>query len=300
MRRFVLAVLAASGVALAGAAQAAQGSGTIDFSFTQFSGPFAATDPAHLADPSQWLLQSTVNGQVPTVTGTSPTSFNFPNEVMVDGTLALSGHSVDMVYTNVPGAVANDITFTPGPAFSTLADHTPFLLGTLSFTNGQWVGGDPNPAFNVPDVLSFTLHTHSNDQPAFNQTLNDSITFVTNNAHNDIDCATNSQTQQDEADFIYITGSPQLGSGRVYDGFCAPAGVSNSGSVELWAEFGSLDLIGFRNPTGGLFVTDSVNIGPVGGGAPEPAQWALMLTGFAGLGLALRRRRSGRAVPVHA
>uniref|UniRef100_UPI003982F4AA PEPxxWA-CTERM sorting domain-containing protein n=1 Tax=Phenylobacterium sp. TaxID=1871053 RepID=UPI003982F4AA len=37
-----------------------------------------------------------------------------------------------------------------------------------------------------------------------------------------------------------------------------------------------------------LTVTDN---GTGGGGVPEPATWAVMLVGFAGIGAALRRRR---------
>jgi hypothetical protein len=294
-----LVAAAALGLIAASPAYAITGSGTITFDFTHFSGPFGLSDAANLGNPAGWAQLGSVNGQIPTVNGvTTPASCC--GFLYVGGDQAISGNSVDMVYTTLPGALNNNITFTPGPNFTNLADHTPFLLGTLSFTNGQWVGGSGNPATNYPTVLDFTLQTHSLDQPAFNQTLTDSITFVTNQAANDIDCATNPQTQQDEADFIYITGVPALGSGRVYDAFCAPPGVPNSGSVQLWAEFGSLDLIGFRNPTGGLFLADSVSPGPVGGGVPEPAAWALMLGGFGLLGGALRRARSGRAVPVHA
>jgi hypothetical protein len=35
-----------------------------------------------------------------------------------------------------------------------------------------------------------------------------------------------------------------------------------------------------------------------GAGAPEPAAWALMIVGFGGMGAALRRRRSARAMPI--
>jgi len=203
-----------------------------------------------------------------------------------------------MVYTTVPGALDNIISFAPAASFD-VADHTPFLLGTLSFTNGQWVGGNrPDP--NYPTVPDFALSTHSADQPLFNQTIHDSITFPTNQALNDIDCDTDPQTREDEADFIYLTGHAELGSMRVYDAFCAPPATPNHGTVELWAEFGSLDLLSFRNPTDGAFISGSVAEGPSGPGVPEPAEWALMITGLGLSGAVLRRARSGRAVPVHA
>ena len=36
--------------------------------------------------------------------------------------------------------------------------------------------------------------------------------------------------------------------------------------------------------------------GPAAGGVPEPASWAMMLLGFAGMGLAMRRRKSATAI----
>lgn len=296
MRKFIVAAVAAGGLALAAsAAQAAHGSGTITFGFTGFSGPFGSTKIANLADMSQWLLVGSVNGQTPTVNGVNGdagSGFLYPG-----GTAPLSGHSVDMVYANVPGALDNIVSFTPNPlGFNDVNTGDPFLLGTIAFTNGQWVGGSGNPLTNFPTTLNFTLSTHSST-PEFNQTLNDSIVMVTNQAANgDIDCDTNEQTRQDEADFVYIGSAPSIGSGRVYDKSCAPPGVSNFGTVELWAKFGSLDYVNLRNPTGGMFLSDSVGVGPIGGGVPEPAAWALMIAGFGLTGAALRGRRGRSAI----
>jgi len=78
--------------------------------------------------------------------------------------------------------------------------------------------------------------------------------------------------------------------------------LSNSGQVTLNLAAG--DTYGFY-----IFSTDSqfgradISVTPFRGGldevalaaVPEPATWALMLTGFFGLGLALRRRRAGLA-----
>ena len=35
-----------------------------------------------------------------------------------------------------------------------------------------------------------------------------------------------------------------------------------------------------------------ITFSTLGGGVPEPASWALMLVGFGGLGMAMRRRRA--------
>ena len=288
MRSRVLAAAAAFGVTvLAGAAQAASGTATISFGFTSFSGPFGAATPATLGDPSQWFLTGSVNGLTPTPNGvTSDAGFG---NLYVGGTSPLSGQTVDMVYTNLPGALDNIITFTPAASTGFVQTGQKFLLGTLGFTNGQWVGGSGNPATNYPTTLNFHLAT-SSATPQFNQVLDSSFTVVTNQAANDIDCDTNPATQMAEADFIYFTAVPKLGSMRVFDSFCKPAGVPNSGTVDVWASFGSLDLISFSNPTGGAFIDDSVNPGPLNG-VPEPAAWALMILGFGLVGEAARRRR---------
>jgi hypothetical protein len=298
MRSIVLAAVAALGLAAgAGAAHAASGTATISFGFTSFSGPFGDATASTLSDPSQWLLLGSVNGQIPTPNGTS-TDAGFGN-LYAGGTALLSGQSVDMIYTNLPGALNNNITFTPEASTGFVQTGQKFLLGTLSFTNGQWVGGSGNPATNFPTILNFHLTT-SSATPQFNQVLDNSFTVVTNQAANDIDCATNPSTQKAEADFIYFTAAPKLGSMRVYDSFCSPPGVSSTGTVDVWASFGSLDLISFSNPTGGAFIEDSVTVGPTGG-VPEPTAWALMIAGFGLVGWELRHRRSDRSpVPVDA
>ncbi|HLZ73892.1 PEPxxWA-CTERM sorting domain-containing protein [Phenylobacterium sp.] len=288
MRSMVLAAVAALGVAAgAGAAEAASGTATISFGFTSFSGPFGDATAATLSDPSQWLLRGLVDGQTPTPNGVT-TNAGFGN-LYVGGTSPLSGQSVDMIYSNLPGALNNNVTFTPEASTGFVHTGQKFLLGTLSFTNGQWVGGSGNPATNYPTTLNFHLAT-SSATPQFNQVLDSSFTVVTNQAASDIDCATNPATQMAEADFIYFTAAPKLGSMRVYDSFCAPAGVSSTGAVDVWASFGSLDLISFSNPTGGAFIEDSVTPGPLNG-VPEPTAWALMVAGFGLVGWELRRRR---------
>ena len=66
--------------------------------------------------------------------------------------------------------------------------------------------------------------------------------------------------------------------------FCpySKIGVAFSGTAESVDFSGTVNAIGFDNITLG-----SVN---PGGGAPEPATWAIMLLGFAGVGMSLRRR----------
>jgi hypothetical protein len=281
--RFLAA--AAIALSLAPAAHAATGSGTISFEFTSFSGPFAASEEIYLGDPAQWQLTGAVNGQTPALNGvTSPA---FPGFVYIGGTQALSGPSVEMVYTNFAGAIASVITFTPATSFANVTTGQAFRLGSLEFTNGQWVGGSGDPATNYPVNLGFRLTT-SSSTPEFNQVLTDAFTVVTNQGNGDCNDA---QNQRDEADFIYIASAPQLGSMRVFDANCGPTNATNSGKVELWGRFGSLHYVDLRNPTGSAFIEDGVTVGPIGG-VPEPGTWALMLAGFGLAGAVLRRRRA--------
>ena len=66
----------------------------------------------------------------------------------------------------------------------------------------------------------------------------------------------------------------------------------------------SLAFSGLTNPFGspswtadstGTFASDSRE-GPGGGGVPEPATWGLMIVGFGGVGMLLRRRRARNAL----
>ena len=51
---------------------------------------------------------------------------------------------------------------------------------------------------------------------------------------------------------------------------------------------------GFRTPYGAALDNVSIALAPIvsDGAVPEPSTWALMLVGFAGLGLALHQRRA--------
>jgi hypothetical protein len=294
MRRIVMAALAAFSVCgVAGGAQAATGSGQVHFNFTHFDGPFALVQPSgDVNDPSTWLLSGLVNGSQPTLNGHN--TDDGQGNTNIGGNLAISGQATTLVYGNVPSAVASVISFTPD-SFSSISTGEAFRLGTISFTNGQWLGGSTTAALNAPVTLSFHLSTTSGDQPAFNQGFDDSFTIVTNQAGDVCDTLAG---QQDEADFIYLSSHPQFGSLRVFDQACKPAAATNVGTVELWAKFGSLDLLDFRSPGQSGFLTDSVAVGPIGGsgGVPEPAAWSLMILGFGATGAAIRkRRRTARA-----
>ncbi len=297
MKTLILAVAVIAAPAAAAAPHT--GSGTVSFAFTGFSGPFAQTLAANdPADAGAWLSVGAINGVVPSFTGSAVVSN--PNVKLVVGAAAVSGTSADFVYIDAyrPNPIHNIVSFTPA-AFSDVTQGQNFTLGTMGFTNGQWYGGDANPLFNVPLYLDFTLSTAS-ATAAFNQTITGRIKVVTNVAAG-YDC-TQPQVQRDEADFLTVDSSANLGSTgslRVYDQLCKPAGATNFGSIDLIAQFGSLHIAGFANPGGSGFYSPSGVPGPLPvGGVPEPATWALLVAGFGIAGLSLRRRTQRSESPI--
>ncbi|WP_448581616.1 choice-of-anchor K domain-containing protein, partial [Thermaurantiacus sp.] len=138
----------------------------------------------------------------------------------------------------------NKLVFTPA-SFSNVQPGELFLLGTITYTNGFWHGGGQTPAYNQPTYFEFELTTYSPETEAFNQTLRASIVNVTNSVDygpGDPFPPTDLAVQNAEADWIYLEGYEQLGSFRVYDFCCGPAGYGNTGTIELWGAFGSLHL----------------------------------------------------------
>ena len=64
-------------------------------------------------------------------------------------------------------------------------------------------------------------------------------------------------------------------------------GVDTGGLNLLFWNGGNTPIAGTGNQLG----FSGVTYGPVSGAVPEPATWAMMLMGFAGMGLSMRRRR---------
>ncbi len=278
MHRFALLLA----LAASPAAATLTGSGTVDFTFTAFHGPFSQ-------DFGRFLFQGRVNGGTPVDNGTGQPFF--PR----NGDLALSGQSVSFSPSVILGGMIlststnNIISFMPIASFTNQPRGVPFKIGTFTFTNGEWFGGFlGNPLLAIPSFFDFTLTTHS-ATPEFNQIINDSVKMTVNAA----DCSL-PRGPEDQADFISIAGAPQLGSLRVYDsgggGACTPAGFTQTGTIDLFVKFNSLDYVALRNPQGGFF-SPSAAPGPLGG-VPEPASWALMIAGFGLVGATARRRRS--------
>lgn len=100
------------------------------------------------------------------------------------------------------------------------------------------------------------------------------------------------------ADYFYLQGASgpliDLGSVRVYESANQPPGnPGNTGSVDLYARIGSLVPTAFKNPSGGVFLSASLD--PIVSGVPEPDTYALLLAGLALIGSVGARRKSVRA-----
>ena len=119
-------------------------------------------------------------------------------------------------------------------------------------------------------------------------------------------------TDFDGAGPFLAVNNPALANGTL-SGSTTTFGRSPSGNV-LTTEFGINGLTGTENSTTYIFRTNAVdfnNLGfygiidgstlngrtfqPIGSAVPEPGTWAMMLLGFGGIGLAMRRRRPVRA-----
>ncbi len=92
---------------------------------------------------------------------------------------------------------------------------------------------------------------------------------------------------QDDADYAFFVGRPDLGEMRVYE---AASGLGNTGSIELWGHIGSLIPTGFRNATGGVFLNPFAVV-------PEAGTIALLAAGLLSFVAGRHRRRRAQFQP---
>lgn len=172
-------------------------------------------------------------------------------------------------------SLPNQLKFTSSGQQEVAAVGDEFLIGVISYTNGNW----------YPGTSSFHVRfTTSSSNLAFNgQILDDSITQLV--TPNDV-----GQTPLQNADFIYFTNHPGLGSVRVFDAFDSPG--NNTGTVKFYGKIGSLIPTRFADATGGATIVPSIDANLV----PEPSTYVLLLAGLGILVVFGRRRSNGQAL----
>ncbi len=159
----------------------------------------------------------------------------------------------------------NGFSFTPAAAQPVAIVGDPFLLGTLTFTNGIWFNRGPVNFFHID------LMTESSDPLFSAKTLSDDLVL-------DIRLGS---TPDANADCIYFNRFASLGKLCAYEQ--GVAGKENMTSAELWGQIGSLIPTQFTNVTGGfLIAADPPAI-------PEPPPLLLLLGAALAAG-GLRRR----------
>lgn len=209
-------------------------------------------------------------------------------------------------------ATPNRVRFDPVP-FTNVAWGEEFLLGYLTFDNGRWYLQQDLFELSI-QTIDFNALSPPLAGPRPTQTFAQSAKFqiALQTVPNTFD------TPEQNADLLYITAlsggvirGSSLGSLRVYE--------DQSGTVELFGSFGSLNLVRFgqvTSPSGSAFVADceSCNLpadfipSSTGNGffappppsidlptpVPEPSTLALTLVVSMPIFLARRRRNRGR------
>jgi hypothetical protein len=188
-------------------------------------------------------------------------------------------------YLNLDGAGLNlDVTYTGGGSLQTIAGGGPF--------EGLWFGGSQGSGlytltFSKP-VDYFSMHV--NAMSTFGSYVETIGQFAINAAGTPSFSFTN--TQYTAWDGSTVTAGP-LDNGDFNLAITAAGGAAFSTVSFYHAQKGGpngsvLRNLGFESYGGGGVIGD----GGTGGGVPEPATWALMITGFGMAGMALRRRSS--------
>jgi hypothetical protein len=161
---------------------------------------------------------------------------------------------------------------------------------TLTYTFGSLTATFNNGAILTNELLQTTDNsnvyaTFSGSAPSltnpltitFNQPVNNFSVDILNAASGDFELFDNAG----HTDFftLAVTG------GSIHTGTFATTGTVIS--------IQELTLVGPFFPTRFDFAIDNVKFdGPVAGGVPEPSTWAMMILGFAGIGLMAYRRRN--------
>jgi hypothetical protein len=201
--------------------------------------------------------------------------------------LAQGTTEVRFEYTDLVGSITenpNRFSFTAAaPAQVNLGDT--FKLGTLTYTNGYWC-----PFASI----GLSIITSSPDSTLNNHSFAGRIIVAVSSPdpYNAADYIAN-------ADYFYLQDASgplnDLGSVRVYESANQPPGnPGNTGSVDLYARIGSLVPTSFESPSGGVFLSPSLE--PITSAVPEPATLAMLLAGLGVIGATAARRKARQRI----
>lgn len=178
---------------------------------TRLGLPFEAI----VSDHFEWSTP-TFNVQTPNLVGAGTSQINF-------GTSSVGVGWADDPLNVLPPQPTTEAIRVDGAEFESLQRYEEFVVGTLTYTNNESLSGT---GIAQIDVVFDTI----SDDPIFQQTETLTVERVTTRN-------LSGNTSEQNADFLRILGMPELGSFHVLEG--------QTGSVELLAEFGSLNFTGF-------------------------------------------------------
>lgn len=229
------------------------------------TGGFTSFDGVVLGSGNDNFPLSTINGQPLCATAGCATTANAHVEFASAQTSLLFQNSNDGISTNEP----NLVQFTPAAPQEVLGvgPGNPFLLGTLTYANGIWSGDA---------TFGFSLTTQSADPLLDGQILTDLLTLVI--TPNDFVA----QTPEQNADFVYFSGAPAIGSLRAYELADSPTGT-NTVTASIFGFINSLHLFSLADARGGGFLDPGIDIAPTPPNpvpVPEPSPFALLSVGL--------------------
>lgn len=188
-------------------------------------------------------------------------------------------------------AFASMLAIAAAPASAQVYNGAGFQIGDLTTHSSTISVTDTGTVSGVDFTLNDLTHTYIND--LFATLTHDGVTVTWLNRSGGSDNLDGTYTISD-AGLTTIgggTGNPRpSGTYDAFSSLSAFDGTSVAGdwtltiSDQVGADAGNLD-------------SWTLDVNGVTGAVPEPASWAMMLLGFAGIGFAMRRRRSSEHLP---